>query len=259
MSIKAAFFDIDGTLISHKHGNIPNDTRMALEKLRKQGVRIFTSTGRHIIELEKLPICDIIFDGYVLLNGQLCLNHRREVLSGSPIEEYDIQQILPLFEKKELPIAFVEKDRIYINFIDERVKHAQKAISSALPKLGEYHPGNPVYLVNVFSEREEAYGVLERMPHCKLTWWTEYGTDIIAKSGGKAMGMKQILDAYQIRPEEIIAFGDGENDMEMIEFAGIGVAMGNGEDFVKERADYVTDDVDAGGIFHALQHYGVLE
>ena len=71
--------------------------------------------------------------------------------------------------------------------------------------------------------------------------------------------MRQILEAHKIRPEEIIAFGDGENDVEMMEFAGIGVAMGNGEDYVKERADYVTDDVDAGGILHALQHFGILE
>ena len=96
------------------------------------------------------------------------------------------------------------------------------------------------------------------MPHCKLTWWTEYGTDIIAQSGGKVMGMKQMLRFHGIRSEEIIAFGDGENDADMMEFAGIGVAMGNGEDLVKRRADYVTDDVDAGGILHALKHYGIL-
>ena len=152
----------------------------------------------------------------------------------------------------------MEKDRIYINYIDEKVEHAQKAISSELPDLGQYHPGERVYLVNVFSDREEAYKVLEEMPHCKLTWWTKYGTDIIAKSGGKVMGIKQMLEFHGIRPEEIIAFGDGENDTEMLEFAGIGVAMGNSEDYVKERADYVTDDVDAGGILHALQHFGIL-
>lgn len=259
MSIKAVFFDIDGTLMSHKHGNIPEDTRKALKALRERGIRIFTSTGRHILELEQLPTRDLEFDGYVLLNGQLCLDQRKEVLCGFPIDEYDIQQVLPLFEKRELPIAFVEKDRIYINFIDERVKQAQKAISSELPELGEYHPGNRIYLVNVFSGRDEAYGVLQQMPNCKLTWWTEYGTDIVPKSGGKVTGMRQILEAHKIRPEEIIAFGDGENDVEMMEFAGIGVAMGNGEDYVKERADYVTDDVDAGGILHALQHFGILE
>ena len=83
-------------------------------------------------------------------------------------------------------------------------------------------------------------------------WWAEYGTDIIAKTGGKVTGMKQILDIHGIRPEEIIAFGDGENDIEMMEYSGIGVAMGNGEDRVKKCADYVTDDIDAISIFNII-------
>ena len=136
MKIKAAFFDIDGTILSHRTHAVPEDTRKALYGLRERGIKIFTSTGRHMLELEQLPIPDIEFDGYVLLNGQLCLDHRRKVLAGSPIEEYDIQQVLPLFQKRELPIVFVEKDRIYINFIDERVRIAQEAISTALPELG---------------------------------------------------------------------------------------------------------------------------
>ena len=147
MKIKAAFFDIDGTILSHRTHAVPEDTRKALYGLRERGIKIFTSTGRHMLELEQLPIPDIEFDGYVLLNGQLCLDHRRKVLAGSPIEEYDIQQVLPLFQKRELPIVFVEKDRIYINFIDERVRIAQEAISTALPELGEYHASLQAYLV----------------------------------------------------------------------------------------------------------------
>ena len=56
-----------------------------------------------------------------------------------------------------------------------------------------------------------------------------------------------------------MAFGDEENDVEMIKFAQIGVAMGNAVEHLKQYADYITDDVDAGGILHALQHFGILE
>ncbi len=257
MKIKAAFFDVDGTLLSHQSGTVPGDTREALRMLREKGVMVFTSTGRHILELLDLPVRDLEFDGYVLLNGQLCLNGERKVLSGYRIDPEDIRGILPLFEKRELPIAFVEKERIYINFIDERVERAQISISSQLPETGRYEGGD-VYLVNVFAGTEEANGVLGRMPHCKMTWWSDFGTDIIAKEGGKVVGMQQILSHYGIAPEEIIAFGDGENDTEMLEFAGIGVAMGNAEPFVKKCADYVTDDVDAGGIRNALRNFGII-
>ena len=63
---------------------------------------------------------------------------------------------------------------------------------------------------------------------------------------------------YGISKEQILIFGDGENDMEMLEYAGIGVAMGNAEEKVKQCADYVTGDTDKGGIPSALRHYGIL-
>ena len=55
-----------------------------------------------------------------------------------------------------------------------------------------------------------------------------------------------------------MAFGDGENDMEMLEFAGVGIAMGNAEDMVKKSADYVTDSVDNRGIENALRYFSVI-
>ena len=62
-----------------------------------------------------------------------------------------------------------------------------------------------------------------------------------------------------ILPEEIIAFGDGDNDAQMLSFAGIGVAMGNGWDSAKAAADYVTEDIDADGVYLALKHFGLVE
>lgn len=68
----------------------------------------------------------------------------------------------------------------------------------------------------------------------------------------------QILEHWGIAPEEIMAFGDGENDMDMLRFAGVGVAMGNAPDSVKACADYVTGSVDCDGIFSALRRYSLL-
>ena len=69
--IKAAFFDIDGTLMDHSIGQIPSDTKEALAELQRNGVKIFTSTGRHLLELQELGVTELSFDGHVLLNGQI--------------------------------------------------------------------------------------------------------------------------------------------------------------------------------------------
>lgn len=255
--IKAVFFDIDGTLLSHSQGRVPEDTQTALRALKKAGIKVFTSTGRHILELEQLPVNELEFDGYVLLNGQLCLDAEKEILYSSAIPDEDIRRILPWFEERKHAIAFVEKDRIYINQINERVRSAQKDISSELPLTGSY-TGEPVYLVNMFEEDNVIEAFMKEMPHCKVTRWNPYGTDIISRESGKVTGMQKILDYFEIPREACMAFGDGENDMEMLRFAGIGIAMGNADSEVKACADYVTSDVDEGGIWHALKHFQII-
>ena len=76
--------------------------------------------------------------------------------------------------------------------------------------------------------------------------------------GGKVSGIRYVLDQAGISPDECIAFGDAENDIDMLSFVGIGVAMGNAQDPVKEIADYVTSDADDDGIEKALRYWRIL-
>ena len=197
------------------------------------------------------------FTANVLLNGQICLDKEEQLIDACAIPEEDMQGALRWFDEMELPVAFVEQKQIYINFINDRVRKTQADISSELPKTGRFD-GNPVYLVNVFADEADVNRVLADMPHCRMTRWNPYGVDIIAAGNSKAKGMERVLRYYGIDREEIIAFGDGENDMEMLQFAGIGVAMENADPEVKEIADYVTDSVGEGGITHALQHFKLI-
>ena len=72
--VRAAFVDLDGTLLSHVSHEIPRSARDSLEKLRAKGIKIYLCTGRHSTELEHLPVAGIPFDGYITLNGHLCLD-----------------------------------------------------------------------------------------------------------------------------------------------------------------------------------------
>ena len=94
--------------------------------------------------------------------------------------------------------------------------------------------------------------VAELLPHCRLPRWHPYFTDIVAEDNSKAHGMEAICRHFGIRQEETLAFGDGANDIEMLEWAGIGVAMGNADDIVKKHADQITTDVDNEGIENAI-------
>ena len=71
--------------------------------------------------------------------------------------------------------------------------------------------------------------------------------------------MQHVLDYYGVSKEDTFGFGDGTNDIEMIKFAGVGVAMGNADDSLKEIADYITESVDEDGIWKALTALKVID
>ena len=154
-------------------------------------------------------------------------------------------------------MVLVQDKELYINYVNEYVKHAQDAIATDLPPIKEYQGGN-IYQVTAFSNEKESQLIMNRLNNCKLTRWNPYGVDIISNTGGKSIGIKDILSYYNIKQEETMAFGDGENDIDMLRFVQIGVAMQNAEDCVKEAADYITDTSKNDGIYKALKHFNIL-
>lgn len=255
--IKAVFLDIDGTVLSHQQGKVPESTKDAIYQMREKEIKVFAATGRHILEMEKLPLDGILFDGYVTLNGQLCLDEKKSLVYDFPIGEADTQELISLFEKKEIPIMIVEADSMYINYVDKSVHLAQNAISTAVPEIGTY-TGKNVYQVIVYDKAQNAQRWMKPLAECKENIWHPEAFDIIPKRGGKAAGIQKILARHGIRREEIMAFGDGGNDVEMLQYAKVGIAMGNAGEDVKKHADYVTACVDDDGILKALKLYGVL-
>lgn len=255
--IKAAFFDVDGTLYSHKTCRVPPSTRAAIAQLQRNGIQCIVATGRHPIELAALPIEEIGFDAYMLMNGHMMMDKQKNMLFSVSIPENVKQTLVKQFESGLYPSLILEKDDIYLNFTNDRVTQAQAHFNLPMPKIQPY-TGNDIYQFCLYiPEEEEAY-LSEIAKDCSITRWHNYGVDLLVKGGGKMVGIQRYLDMVGITAEEIIAFGDGENDVEMLRFAGIGVAMGNAEDVTKEAATYVTADIDDDGIAKALEHFHLI-
>ena len=255
--IKAAFFDLDGTLLSHTTKTVSAGTVAALKALREKGIPCIAATGRHILVMDKLPIEQLHFDGYLTMNGQLMLDEKKKVLFGVPITGAAKELLLNLFESKALPVLLLEEDRIYLNYVDPVVEAAQENVSTPIPELGAYR-GAPLYQACLYLPPEGHPCLQALQQQCQVTWWHSQGVDIVAKGGGKVAGIQRYLEQKGIGREETIAFGDGHNDLEMLMFAGIGVAMGNAEESVKAAADYVTASVDEEGIAKALRHFQLV-
>lgn len=255
--IKAVFFDIDGTLYSHKAHQIPESACKALKKLQEQGILIFTATGRHMIMIEHLLGDLIPFDGYVSLTGQICLDRQKHVFYKNPICQADTEKIAAFFRTKRRPLTLIEENRRYTNMTDEKVSSSLKNVSSFAPPIEDYC-GGKIYQAAGFFTQEDAKELLSCLDHCKFTSWDEGAIDIIPADGGKTVGIQKLLEHYNLTSDSIMAFGDGDNDVDMLEFAQIGVAMGNASQKAKAAADYITTDIDDHGIAHALKHFHLI-
>ena len=257
--VKAIFFDIDGTLLSHKTNSVPASAVRALEALREKGILTFIATGRHLPELKKLHALDgLHFDGAVSLNGQYCCNDEG-VIYHCPLDRADVAALLDYLKANPHPCILVEADRMYINFHNALVEKVQAAIHSELPTIGDLDRGydHPIYQVILYMNDQERTS-LPPMPGIKFTSWNMGGADGIPANGGKFTGIAKVLEHYGIEKNETMAFGDGENDVDMFSAVGTAIAMGNACRSAKEAAHYITDKVDEDGIWNALKHFGVL-
>lgn len=256
--IKAVFFDLDGTLVSFKTHQIPQTTRKALDILQQKGIKVFISTGRHKATIDNIG--DWQPDGYVVLNGGMCVVND-EVLFERHIPDEDIQSLLTyLKEKEQFPCVFLLKDELIMNFENQHSKDVFNYLNFAMPTVSSLEEASkePVYELLVVNTQEEQDRLMPFLPNCDFTRSHPHYGDVIPKGSNKAIGIQKMMDHFGFQKEETVAFGDGNNDLEMIKHVGIGVAMGNGSDALKDVADMVTDSVDEDGVWNALKKLGLV-
>lgn len=257
--IKAAFFDIDGTLVSFKTHVISEKSVESLERLRKNGVKVFISSGRHKMIMDNLKGFD--FDGYICMNGALIFADG-EVIYRRPLDLEDAVEVARIAHENGIPCAAFCESSIGISSTNDVTDATFRMIDVVSPPLMDLHAkasGGEVYQYTIFVNKEEEARLLAPvLRNTDSTRWHPEFTDLIPKNLSKADGIACVMEKYGFSREEVIAFGDGGNDVEMLDFAGIGVAMGNATDEVKAHADYVTSSVDEEGVTSALRHFGLI-
>lgn len=257
--IKAIFFDIDGTLRDFTEKGIRPGTYKAIDMARNSGIRCFIATGRHLLEIQEENLLDrLVFDGYILLNGNLCLDSSHSVLYENPIPVSQIQAMLALEKKMKFSLIFMEKNSMYVNRVTPEIEEIQAQIGTAVPPM-ELHMErgltHPVYQMIPYTKKLSDDFLAEYLPLCDIISWHDGGAfDITSKGGNKQLGIQKVIEHYGYSRDEIAAIGDAYNDISMIQYAGIGIAMGNANDKVKEAADYVTDSIEQDGLLHAVQY-----
>lgn len=257
--IKAIFFDIDGTLVSFKTHSIPKSTLYALDLLKKKEIKIFIATGRYYKAINNLG--DLVFDGYVTLNGGYVFAGKDDVIYKHSIPNEDIEALIRYQEKEgEFPCAFVQENGTFMNYTDNSVNEVFRLLNFPAPPIRPIEDvrGKTIFQIIAFFTEEQEKRIMQEMPNCESTRWNPLFTDVVPKGSSKRVGIDKMLEHFQIALDECMAFGDGGNDIQMLSHVGIGVAMGNATDEVKSFANYITSSVDDDGVYKALKHFNVI-
>lgn len=257
----ALFFDIDGTLVSFSSHEIPRSTVLALTQAKANGSKVYIATGRPPLIITNLKAIEHLIDGYVTTNGALCYVGDELVCSQTiPLE--DVMTCVEDAQAKGYSLIVVGRRDVAV--LDpggdvERIFHQMLAVN----ELAQASPLEVVLQQGVlqltpFVSSDYERELLARMPQCVSGRWHPDFTDITANGADKGKGILAMARHEAFDSRRTIAFGDGGNDTSMILQAGIGVAMGNAIEALKEQADYVTTSVDDDGILNALKHFEVI-
>lgn len=261
MAIKAAFFDIDGTLVSFQTHQIPVSTVRAIEQARAQGVRIFISTGRPVAIINNIGAISHLIDGYITFNGARTFIGKDDI-NLQAIPEEDVRTMIADAKRRDYAVVVCGKDDIAIynhkEIFDEIFVRGLGVDNLDIRQPVEPMLSRPVLQLTPFFSVEDEAQVLPSMPHCISARWNPRFTDITVRGADKGNALLQMAAHIGISPDECIAFGDGGNDISILRAAGIGVAMGNANAEVQAAADYVTTSVDEDGILNAFRHFGVI-
>lgn len=251
--IKAAFFDIDGTLLSFTTHRVSEGTVRAFARLHEAGVRTFLSTGRPMVLVPDMPVT---FEAYITMNGALVFTSEpdRHVLLSNPVPDDDFNAWLDYAKRLGLcTMVFTENSMMLAqpNEVGMKLRDQLEFEMPSIVDIDDMRSSQAFQIIALMPPDKDAE-VSAMMSQCRLPRWHPAFTDIVSSANSKASGMEAICKHYGILREETIAFGDGGNDIDMLQWAGIGIAMGNADDTVKQAADMVTTSVDDEGIEHAI-------
>ncbi len=254
---KIVFFDIDGTLLDEKK-QLPDKTRESIKKLRESGVYVAIATGRAPFMFENLRK-ELGINSYVSLNGQYVV-FENEIVYFNPLDREELKKLLSESRERNHPLVYIDDKTMKGTVSDNRfIAESLATVQVPHPEKDEtYFLRNDILQALLFcNEKSEApyYDIFNKFHFVR---WHPYSVDVLPKGGSKAEGIRQMINRLGFKMEDVYAFGDGLNDMEMLREAGTGVAMGNAHESVKKVADFVTKKVSENGVWHGLKEIGLI-
>lgn len=270
MKYKLLVLDLDGTLTNTRK-EVTEYTRTTLIKAQEQGLKIVLASGRPTYGIA--PLANLLqldkYEGYVLsYNGGEIIDWKTgellyknlldpEVLpylyqcandNHFAIVTYDGEYVLTEYPDDEYVLKEALLNVMKIKKVDNFLKAVQHPIAKCLIV------GEPTRLAvlekEMYNHLQDRMGVFRSEP---------YFLELVPKGIDKAQSLAVLLKEIGMTKDEMIAVGDGFNDLSMIKYAGLGVAMSNAQEVVKENADFITLSNEEDGVAHVVEKFILSE
>jgi len=277
MEKKIVFIDVDGTLVGER-GTVPDSAKKACTQARKNGHLLYLCTGRSKAELYDF-ILEVGFDGIIGAGGGF-VEIDNEILFHKKFEVDDVKDMVDYF--KEHGINFYlesngglfgsENLRTQLNELIDLVpeEHRESTRTHMDHFVGAMKFGESLYRDDMnkacflenkaipFEQIKKAFGEKFGVIQCTVPMFGENSGEIMIPNIHKATAIEVLLEHLGMTQEQTIAIGDGLNDLEMLEFCAVGIAMGNAKEGLKDIADHITQDVDNHGLYESFKKYQLI-
>lgn len=273
---KVIVMDVDGTLLN-KSKKISEKTKKALMRAQENGIKLILASGRPTsglmdyakeLKMDKYDGLLVSFNGSKVVRykyDEILFNEAMTIKQGKAVLEHLKKfNVIPMIDKKDTLYVndvyncFVNYQGIPFNIIQYEARGGKFKLAEEkdLAAFADYPlnkiliAGDPEYLKNNYKEMMEPF---KDTLNCAFT--ADFYFEFTAKDIDKAKALDTVLSKFGYNSDEVIAFGDGENDISMIKYAGLGIAMDNAVEKLKKNCDYVTSSNNEDGIALALEKF----
>lgn len=276
---KIIFIDVDGTLVDYEN-HLPESAVKAIRQARKNGHKVYICTGRSKAEVYP-PLWEIGLDGMIGGNGSY-VESEGVVVMHQLITLEQCKHIVDWLHERKLEFYLESNNGLFASehfeeegepVIQEYSKRKGKenaekiTVREVFPDMifgGELYRDDVNKVSFILRSYQDHLDSIQEFPDLQPGTWGGKGEialfgDLGVKDITKAHAIDQLLNYLGAKREDTIAFGDAKVDIPMLEYCHIGVAMGNGGNEIKAMADYITDDVDQDGLYHAFVHFGLIK
>ncbi|MCM8711552.1 Cof-type HAD-IIB family hydrolase [Clostridium sp. SYSU_GA19001] len=273
MDYKLVCIDMDGTLLNKQH-KVSEASKEALKKAHEKGVHIVISTGRMYVDAREYSDLIGVKSPVIASNGAIIKEKDKdEVIYQSILGEKLCLKLLDIFLKYNIRPTFSTIETMYSGNIfasafmkylklrgifNEKINFKHVWTRKQWQDIFKKEKDNIVkseIMVRDENKIKKIREELKSIDGIEIASSFKHNVEITCRGVSKGSAVEILSNYYNIEREKIIAIGDSENDLSMIEFAGMGIAMGNAIDIVKQKADYITETNDNDGVAKAVKKF----